>query len=60
MMNHAHVDSMILATVLLAIAALVGLFVDIADGNPVKVIVYMGVYLAVYGGARLVHGRLWR
>ena len=52
---HAHIHSALLACAVLVVVALVDGAMDMADGHPLKTVVYLVVFLVVYLLARLFH-----
>lgn len=58
--DHAHVEAALLAGLLVALVAVIDLFVDMADANDNKVSFYLIGFVALYLLARLGLKRLWR
>ena len=58
-MDHAHADASMLSLVLVAIIAIIDLFVAVADGHPLKVLGYFLLFAIVYLISYLIFQILW-
>ena len=58
--GHAHEESAVIAVFLTAIIACIDYVVDFADGHPLKVLGYFGVFIMVYAVAYIWRKRQWR
>ena len=58
--DHAHVEAAVAASLVVAVLAVVDLFVNVADGHAAKVPAYFGVFVAIYLVARILLKKAWR
>ena len=57
--NHAHVEAALAATIVLALVAVIDLFVDLVDGSPYKVLGYIALFWIVYSLAYPLIRKQW-
>ncbi|MBL4700902.1 MAG: hypothetical protein JKX85_06560 [Phycisphaeraceae bacterium] len=59
-MDHAHVEATLLSLGLVAMLAVIDLFIEMADGNPLKTLGYILLFFICYAIGYLVLRILWR